>query len=118
MNAPQHLSTLEVPAWVTEVPPLTHCYSCGSVSPEGCTDCQEQVKMTPISDTEMLHASCALSSMYHRSSLPVLVLQGLLWDIDTKYDENGNEYPGVYPYWDSIAGYRTAKDFMRSLEES
>ena len=118
MNISPCQSTAQVPAWVSEVPPLDHCYACGGINPEGCTDCQEQAKMPPISDTKMLHASVVLSNIHCNSSLPVLVLQGLLWDIETKYDENGNEYPGVYPYWNSIAGYRTAKDFMRSLEES
>lgn len=107
-----------VPAWLTEAPPLLLCTSCGGMGPRGCTDCEERIKMSPISDTKMLHASAVLSSMHQNSSMPVLILQNLLRDIETKYDENGNEYPGVYPYWSSISGYCIAKDFIRSLEES
>ena len=118
MNISPCQSTAQVPAWVSEVPPLDHCCSCGGISLEGCTDCQEQVKISQISDVEMQQASTILSYICRSSSLPVLALQGLLWDIDTKYDENGNEYPGIYPYWNSIAGYRIAKEFIRSLEES
>lgn len=44
----------------------------------------------------------------------VLLLRELIRDIETKADENGNEYPGIYPYWNSIASYIKAKEFLET----
>ena len=44
----------------------------------------------------------------------VVLLRELIRDIETKVDENGNEYPGIYPYWNSIASYMKAKEFLET----
>jgi hypothetical protein len=110
-------STDIVPAWLTEAPPLLLCTSCGGMGPRGCTDCEEDDSFgSPVSDASMEHASNVLSRICKKDHPTTYILQELIRDIESKHDDRGNIYPGIYPYWEYIASYNNAADYLKSLE--
>lgn len=108
------------PAWLMEAPPLLLCTSCGGMGPRGCTDCEEDddsgVFGGLVSDVSMEHASDVLSRLYKKDHPTTYILQELIRDIESKHDDRGNIYPGIYPYWEYIASYNKAADYLKSLE--
>ena len=106
-----------VPAWISEVPPLLVCLSCQGDPEKSCTDCSASLPSNPISDEAIRAASNLLQRVVLTESEPVLLLQALIWDIETICDDYGNPYPGTYPYWESIPGYVIARDYLRQLDK-
>lgn len=108
-----------VPVWLTEAPPLLLCTSCGGTRPRGCTDCEgDDDSGGLVSDASMEHASNILSRISKREEHTTYILQELVRDIETQHDDRGNIYPGIYPYWEYIASYNNAADFLKSLERT
>ena len=110
--------TASVPAWISEVPPLVTCLSCNGDAEKSCTDCSVDCRINHISEGVMCSVADLIQGSALRSSEPVILLQALIWDIETVCDDWGNPYPGTYPYWEWVPSYVKARDYLKQLDNS